>query len=126
MLIIVLTTTFAKAQPSVCHTHSVTIGRYSTKFKKWNYDPSIFIDLSIIFEESTIYVNDLNNSRYFMSIDGEERKDGDKTHYITKGLDEDKRDILIILTRNTVTLKRTLTIYWTSFQSAVIYDLKKY
>ena len=64
MLIIVLATTFAKAQPSVFRTNSVVTGTYSKKLKNWVYNPVTKIELSIIFNESTVYINDANNSRY--------------------------------------------------------------
>jgi hypothetical protein len=125
MLIIVLATTFAKAQPSVFRTNSVVIGTYNKKLKKWIYNPKTKIELSIIFNELTVYVDDANNSRYVIDDKVEERTEGDKLHFIVKGFDKNEKDVLVILTRNTVTEKRTCTIYWTVAQRAVIYDIKE-
>jgi len=124
MLIIVLTTTFVKAQPSVFRTNSVVTGTYSKKLKNWVYNPEAKIQLSIIFNESTVYVDDANNSRYVIDDKFEERNEGDKLHLIVKGFDKNEKDVLVILTRNTVSEKRTCTIYWTGSQRAVIYDIK--
>jgi hypothetical protein len=125
MLIIVLATTFAKAQPSVFRTNSVVIGTYNKKLKKWIYNPKTKIELSIIFNELTVYVDDANNSRYVIDDKVEERTEGDKLHFIVKGFDKNEKDVLVILTRNTVTEQRTCTIYWTAAQRAVIYDVKQ-
>jgi hypothetical protein len=125
MLIIVLATTFAKAQPSVFRTNSVVIGTYNKKLKKWIYNPKTKIELSIIFNELTVYVDDANNSRYVIDDKVEERTEGDKLHFIVKGFDKNEKDVLVILTRNTVTEQRTCTIYWTVSQRAVIYDIKQ-
>jgi len=125
MLIIVLATTFAKAQPSVFRTNSVVIGTYNKKLKKWIYNPKTKIELSIIFNELTVYVDDANNSRYVIDDKVEERTEGDKLHFIVKGFDKNEKDVLVILTRNTVTEQRTCTIYWTAAQRAVIYDIKQ-
>jgi hypothetical protein len=125
MLIIVLTTTFAKSQPAVFHTNSVVTGTYNKKSKKWVYNPETKIEFSIIFNESTVYIDDANNSRYVIDDKVEERTEGDKLHFIVKGFDKNEKDVLVILTRNTVTEKRTCTIYWTVAQRAVIYDIKE-
>ena len=125
MLIIVLATTFAKAQPSVFRTNSVVIGTYNKKLKKCIYNPKTKIELSIIFNELTVYVDDANNSRYVIDDKVEERTEGDKSHLIIKGFDKNKKDVLVILTKNTVTEQRTCTIYWTVSQRAVIYDIKQ-
>jgi hypothetical protein len=125
MLVIVLATTFAKAQPSVFRTNSVVTGTYSKKLKNWVYNPGTKIELSIIFNESTVYINDANNSRYVIDDKVEERTEGDKLHFIVKGFDKNEKDVLVILTRNTVTEQRTCTIYWTVSQRAVIYDIKQ-
>ena len=125
VLIIVLTTTFAKAQPSVFRTNSVVIGTYNKKLKKWIYNPKTKIELSIIFNELTVYVDDANNSRYVIDDKVEERTEGDKSHLIIKGFDKNKKDVLVILTKNIITEQRTCTIYWTASQRAVIYDIKQ-
>jgi hypothetical protein len=125
VLIIVLTTTFAKAQPSVFRTNSVVIGTYNKKLKKWIYNPKTKIELSIILNELTVYVDDANNSRYVIDDKVEERTEGDKSHLIIKGFDKNKKDVLVILTKNIITEQRTCTIYWTVSQRAVIYDIKQ-
>ncbi len=125
MLIIALTTTFVKAQPSVYHTNSVTTGTFNNKSKKWVYNPKTELNFSIIFNESVMYIDDANNSRYVMDDKVEERKEGDKLHFIIKGFDKNEKDVLIILTRNTVTEKMTCSIYWTVAKRIVIYDVKQ-
>jgi hypothetical protein len=126
MLIIVLTTTFVKAQeqPTVYHTNSIVTGTYSSKLKKWIYNPEIKIEFSIILNESTVYINDASNSRYVLDDKVQERNEGDKLHFIIKGFDKNEKNVLVILTKNVVTGKRTFTIYWTKAQRTVIYDIK--
>jgi hypothetical protein len=89
------------------------------------YNPKTKIELSIIFNELTVYVDDANNSRYVIDDKVEERTEGDKSHLIIKGFDKNKKDVLVILTKNIVTEQRTCTIYWTVSQRAVIYDIKQ-
>ena len=49
MLVIVLATTFAKAQPSVFRTNSVVIGTYNKKLKKGKIDFVLqFVGLNLI------------------------------------------------------------------------------
>jgi hypothetical protein len=128
IIIIVLTTIFAKAQsePAVYHTNSVVTGTYNSKLKEWSYDPEIKIELSIIFNKSTVCINDKNNSRYVIDDRVEERKEGDRLHFIIKGFDKNKKDVLVILTRNTITEKKTCSIHWMagSEQRAAIYNIK--
>ncbi len=126
MLIIVLTTEILKAQEqaTVYYTNSVTTGTYNSKLKKWMYDPKTEIEFSIIFNEAVVYINDANNSRYVIDDKFEERNEGDKMHFIVKGFDKNEKSVLVILTRNTVTEKRTCSIYWTAAQRVVIYDVK--
>lgn len=126
MLIIVLTTGILKAQeqPTVYYTNSVTTGTFNNKLKKWVYNPKTEIEFSIIFNEAVVYINDANNSRYVIDDKFEERNEGDKLHFIVKGFDKNEKSVLIILTRNTVTEKRTCSIYWTVAQRVVIYDVK--
>ena len=127
MLIIVLTTTFVKAQPSVFRTNSVVTGTYSKKLKNWVYNPETKIQLSIIFNESTVYVDDANNSRYVIDNEVEERTEGDNLYFIIKGFDKNKKSVLIILNKNTITKKRTFSVHWMvgKEQRAVIYDIKE-
>ena len=126
MLIIVLTTGILKAQeqPSVYYTNSVTTGAFNNKLKKWIYNSETKIEFSIIFNEAIVYINDANNSRYVIDDKFEERIEGDKMHYIVKGFDKNEKNVLIILTRNTITDKRTCSIYWTVAKRVVIYDVK--
>jgi hypothetical protein len=124
VLIIILTTTFVKAQPSVFHTSSFKKGTYHAKLKNWIYTPTTKIELSIIFNKSTVCINDKNNSRYIIEDKAEEHTEGDRLHFIIRGFDKNKKDVLVILTRNTITEKKTCTIYWVVSKRAIIYNVK--
>ena len=83
MLIIVLTTTFVKAQQlAVYHTNSVITSTYNPKLKEWIYDPETKVELSIILNESTVYINDKNNSRYVIDNEIEKRIEGNDLYFI--------------------------------------------
>jgi hypothetical protein len=128
MLIIVLTTTFVKAQQlAVYHTNSVITSTYNPKLKEWIYDPETKVELSIILNESTVYINDKNNSRYVIDNEIEKRIEGDDLYFIIKGFDKNKKSVLIILNKNTITEKRTFSVHWMvgKEQRAVIYDIKE-
>lgn len=128
MLIIVLTTTFVKAQQlAVYHTNSVITSTYNPKLKKWINDPETKVELSIILNESTVYIDDVNNSRYVIDNEVEERTEGDNLYFIIKGFDKNKKSVLIILNKNTITKKRTFSVHWMvgKEQRAVIYDIKE-
>ena len=80
--------------------------------------------MSIIFNEGAVYVSDVNNSRYIISDEVDDISDDKNVIYAVKGIDKNKKDIVIFLIKDKISEERLIMIYWNSTASALMYQIK--
>lgn len=124
MLILVLTTVFVNAQAHVYHSKAIQEGKYNKKLKKWNFTNPSSSQVSIIFNEGTVYVSDLNNSRYIISDVVDDISDDKNVIYAIKGLDKTKKDVIIFLIKDKTSEEKVIIIYWSLSGNSLKYKIK--
>ena len=124
ILILVLTTVWVNAQANIYHSTSIKEGKYNKKLKKWNFTNPTIDEVSIIFNEGAVYVSDVNNSRYIISDEVDDISDDKNVIYAVKGLDKNKKDIVIFLIKDKISEERVIMIYWSVSTTAVKYQIK--
>ena len=124
ILILVLATVWVNAQANIYHSTSIQEGKYNKKLKKWNFTNPTIDEVSIIFNEGAVYVSDVNNSRYIISDEVDDISDDKNVIYAVKGLDKNKKDIVIFLIKDKISEERVIMIYWSVSTTAVKYQIK--
>ena len=124
LLILVLATGIVNAQANIYHSTSIQTGKYNKKLKKWYYANPIANEVSIIFNEGAVYVSDVNNSRYIISDEVDDISDDKNVIYAVKGLDKNKKDIVIFLIKDKISEERVIMIYWRVSTTAIKYKIK--
>ena len=122
-LILVLATVLVNAQ-NIYHSASIQTGQYSKKLKKWKFSDPVVNEVSIIFNEGAVYVSDVNNSRYIISDQVDDISDDKNVIYAVKGLDKDKKDVIIFLIKDKISEGKLIMIYWNSSARAIKYQIK--
>ena len=122
-LILVLATVLVNAQ-NIYHSTSIQTGQYSKKLKKWKFSDPVVNEVSIIFNEGAVYVSDVNNSRYIISDQVDDISDDKNVIYAVKGLDKDKKDVIIFLIKDKISEGKLIMIYWNSSARAIKYQIK--
>ena len=122
-LILVLATVLVNAQ-NIYHSTSIQTGQYSKKLKKWKFSNPVVNEVSIIFNEGAVYVSDVNNSRYIISDQVDDISDDKNVIYAVKGLDKDKKDVIVFLIKDKISEGKLIMIYWNSSARAIKYQIK--
>jgi hypothetical protein len=122
-LILVLATVLVNAQ-NIYHSTSIQTGQYSKKLKKWKFSDPVVNEVSIIFNEGAVYVSDVNNSRYIISDQVDDISDDKNVIYAVKGLDKDKKDVIVFLIKDKISEGKLIMIYWNSSARAIKYQIK--
>ena len=109
---------------NIYHSTSIQTGQYSKKLKKWKFSDPVVNEVSIIFNEGAVYVSDVNNSRYIISDQVDDISDDKNVIYAVKGLDKDKKDVIIFLIKDKISEGKLIMIYWNSSARAIKYQIK--